>query len=85
LVWGGTVQRENRATKFERPKMKTESANTFGGQPRGAFKLKDAAIYLAVSQPTIHRLIHRGLLRPNRATRHLIFPIAELDRFLSEG
>jgi hypothetical protein len=25
-----------------------------------------------------------GLLRPNRKLRHLLFPIAELDRFLRE-
>ena len=53
---------------------------------RGALKLKPAAQYLGgLSVPTMHRLIQRGLLRPNRALRHLIFPVAELDRFLREG
>jgi hypothetical protein len=51
----------------------------------GAFKLKPAARYLGgLSVVTMHRLIDRGLLRPNRALRHLIFSKAELDRFLSE-
>jgi hypothetical protein len=51
----------------------------------GAFKLKSAARYLGgLSLPTMHRLIDRGLLRPNRALRHLIFSKAELDRFLAE-
>jgi helix-turn-helix protein len=52
----------------------------------GALKLKEACQYLGgLSVPTMHRLIRRGLLRPNRALRHLIFPVAELDRFLREG
>jgi hypothetical protein len=52
----------------------------------GALKLREARAYLGnLSVPTMHRLIHRGLLRPCRQVRHLIFPISELDRFLREG
>jgi Helix-turn-helix domain len=52
----------------------------------GGLKLKSAAVYLGgLSVPTMHRLIKRGLLRPNRATRHLLFPVSELDRFLHDG
>ena len=52
----------------------------------GAMKLKDAAKYLGgVSQITIRRLIERGLIKPNRALRHLLIPVSELDRFLAEG
>ncbi len=51
----------------------------------GAFKLKPAAEYLGgLSVPTMHRLVERGLLKPNRSLRHLIFPVAELDRFLRQ-
>jgi hypothetical protein len=51
----------------------------------GALKSSDARKYLGgISVPTMHRLINRGLLRPNRATRHLLFPIKELDRFLNQ-
>ena len=54
--------------------------------PVGALKLKPAAQYLGgLSVPTMHRLIRRGLLRPNRAVRHLLFSREELDRFLREG
>jgi len=53
---------------------------------RGALKLTEARAYLGgLSIPTMHRLIQRGLLKPCRATRHLLFPIAELDRFLRDG
>ena len=52
--------------------------------PVGALKLKGAAKYLSVSEITIRRLIDRGLLKPNRATRHLIFDIRELQRFLEQ-
>ena len=65
--------------------MKIETSG--GATPlRGALKLRGACVYLGgLSVPTVHRLIKRGLLRPNRSTRHLLFPVAELDRFLREG
>jgi len=53
---------------------------------QGALKLREARQYLGgLSVPTMHRLIKRGLLSPNRSTRHLLFPVSELDRFLREG
>jgi excisionase family DNA binding protein len=53
---------------------------------RGALKLKDAAKYLGgVSDITVRRLIERGLIKPNRVLRHLLIPVSELDRFLTEG
>jgi Helix-turn-helix domain len=52
----------------------------------GALKSPQAREYLGgISEPTLHRLIKRGLIRPNRSTRHLIFEIRELDRFLRDG
>jgi excisionase family DNA binding protein len=51
--------------------------------PIGALKLKDAAQYLGgVSTVTVRRLIKRGLIKPNRSLRHVLIPVAELDRFL---
>jgi excisionase family DNA binding protein len=53
---------------------------------KGALKIKDAAKYLGdVSHVTVRRLIKRGLLKPNRALRHILIPIPELDRFLAGG
>lgn len=52
--------------------------------PVGALKLKDAADYLGgVSTITVRRLIKRGLIKPNRSLRHVIIPVAELDRFIT--
>ena len=53
--------------------------------PVGALKLADAAKYLGVSPISVRRLIKRGLLKPNRALRHLLIAVSELDRFLAEG
>ena len=54
--------------------------------PKGALKIKDAAQYLGgVSNVTVRRLIQRGLIKPNRALRHILISIGELDRFLEEG
>jgi predicted site-specific integrase-resolvase len=52
--------------------------------PIGALKTKEAAQYLGgVSIITVRRLIKRGLIKPNLALRHIIIPIAELNRFLA--
>ena len=53
--------------------------------PIGALKLKDAASYLGVSPMSVRRLIERGLIKPNRALRHVLIPVGELDRFLKGG
>jgi excisionase family DNA binding protein len=54
--------------------------------PVGALKIKDAAQYLGgVSTITVRRLIARGLIKPNRALRHVLIPVVELDRFLAKG
>jgi excisionase family DNA binding protein len=51
--------------------------------PIGALKIKEAAQYLGgVSTITVRRLIKRGLIKPNLALRHILIPVAELDRFL---
>jgi excisionase family DNA binding protein len=50
----------------------------------GALEIKEAAAYLGgISQNTVRRLIERGLIKPNRALRHILISKAELDRFLS--
>jgi len=50
-----------------------------------ALKLKESCQYLGgISQITLRRLIRRGLIKPNRALRHILIPIAELDRFLAK-
>jgi excisionase family DNA binding protein len=52
----------------------------------GALKIKEAAQYLGgISTISVRRLIARGLIRPNRALRHVLIPVAELDRFLAGG
>jgi hypothetical protein len=51
-----------------------------------AMKMREARLYLGgLSIPTMHRLVRRGLLRPNRSTRYLIFARSELDRFIKDG
>ena len=51
----------------------------------GALRIRDAASYLGgISVITVRALVKRGLLRPSRGTRHLIFSLVELDRYLKE-
>ena len=67
-------------------KKKRTEQNGSGNVEPGGFKLKPAAQYIGgLSVPTMHRLIQRGLLKPCRSLRHLIFSREELDRFLREG
>jgi excisionase family DNA binding protein len=61
-----------------------QTKNVPSPAPRGALKVQPAADFLSLSKPSIYRLVARGLLKPNRATRHLLFPVAELERFLRE-
>jgi excisionase family DNA binding protein len=52
--------------------------------PKIAFNVKEAAWVLGVSARTLRRLVHRGLLRPSKASRRFIFSYAEIERFLKE-
>lgn len=46
--------------------------------------LAEAARMLGCSSATLYRLVQRGLIHPNRATRRYLFPIKELERFIAE-
>jgi excisionase family DNA binding protein len=50
--------------------------------PVSAVKTGEAAKRLSVTPKTIRSLVKRGLLKPNRSTRHLLFSEEELERFL---
>jgi len=51
-----------------------------------ALKLKEACEYLGgISNITLRRLIARGLIKPNRALRHILIPVSELNRFIGSG
>jgi hypothetical protein len=63
--------------------MKT-SNNQRQSTPKLAFSRQEAAEAIGVSPVTIDRLTARGLLKPSRATRRPLFPVAELERFLRE-
>jgi DNA-directed RNA polymerase specialized sigma24 family protein len=52
--------------------------------PKLALSRVEAADSLNISPATIDRLVKRGLLRPSRALRRPLFPIAEIERFLRE-
>lgn len=53
--------------------------------PPRALQLKRAASSIDVSEMSMRRLIKAGHIKANRALRHYLIPIAELDRFLEEG
>ncbi|MBI5385637.1 MAG: helix-turn-helix domain-containing protein [Verrucomicrobia bacterium] len=52
--------------------------------PRLAYRVRETAQMLGVSDKTVRRLVARGLLRPSRALRHLLIPHFEVERFLKE-
>jgi helix-turn-helix protein len=52
--------------------------------PKLALTRVEAADALNISAATLDRLVKRGLLRPSRALRRPLFPIAEVERFLRE-
>ena len=64
--------------------MTEQSNDSFRNVSPGALKLKASCAYLGgVSEITLRRLIKRGLIKPNRALRHILIPVRELDRFLA--
>jgi excisionase family DNA binding protein len=69
-------------------KAKRAANKNIGSVPAnvGALKLREACQYLGGIHPaTLRRLVQRGLIRPNRILRHVLFPVSELDRVLEEG
>ena len=82
-LWGLLLQNQEHEDAYM-PQLK--SAPRDAKVSPGALKLKEARQYLGgLSTPTIHRLMKRGLLRPNRALRHLLFSREELDRFIRDN
>src|SRR4029453_3937734 len=72
-----------KAQNTNKPYIFNETTTTLN---QGALKLKDACAYLGgISPASLRRLIKRQLLTPNRALRHILIPISELDRFLEVG
>jgi hypothetical protein len=57
------------------------SRSTGASVSKRLYTLKEAALSLGMSTASVRRLVDRGVLKPNRALRTLMFPPAELDRF----
>jgi hypothetical protein len=51
---------------------------------RGAYKIREAAIYLGVSVVQVRRYIRRRLITRLPGIRHVVITKAECDRFLRE-
>lgn len=50
-------------------------------KPRLFYTVKEVAIELHVSEVTVRRLIGRGLLRPNKAIRHIRIAKEQIESF----
>ena len=59
----------------------TESNQRRRSSSAGFFTVPEAADYLRVSDKSIRRFVSRGLLRPSKALRKLIFPREQLETF----
>ena len=79
-----TTRRNGSSKRAAKRKKRSYNSMADPPPPAGAYKLEPAAKYLGgLSEPTMHRLIQRGLLVPVRKIRHLLFTRVELDRFLN--
>jgi len=52
--------------------------------PKLAYTRKETAAALGLSAVTIDRLTERKLLNPSRATRRPLYPVTEIERFLTD-
>lgn len=50
--------------------------------PRRCYSIRETATTLGVSQSSVRRLIHRGILKPIRVLRHLLIPVNQIDDLL---
>jgi excisionase family DNA binding protein len=76
------------SNKMRKPNMPKQKSRVTEGSPAGAgaLKIKAAAKYLGgISPLTLRRQIDAGNIKPCRTLRHLLIPVAELDRWLAEG
>lgn len=55
------------------------------GADKIAYSRSESAALLGISEPSLDRLVGRGLLRPNRSLRRPLFSRVELERFLDEN
>lgn len=54
-------------------------------EPPVMWDRKQTASFLHVSLPTLHGMIHRGLLTPSKAGQRTLFDSAEVTRAVAEG
>lgn len=54
-------------------------------EPPAMWDRRQTADYLHVSLPTLHGMIHRGLLTPSKAGQRTLFDSAEVTRAVAEG
>ena len=81
----GTEQHRIAKIKTQIAAKRVRAAERASVEPQ-AFRLEEARHFIGgLSVPTMYLLVRRGLLRPNRSTRHMIFSREELLRFLREG
>jgi predicted urease superfamily metal-dependent hydrolase len=82
------LTRTQKRVAAERAKQKAPKRSNVTSTPAivGAMKMRDACAYLGGIHPaTLRRLVERGLIRPNKVFRHLLFPVDELNRVIEEG
>jgi Helix-turn-helix domain len=72
--------KRTRAKRAPRPPQQSSAPSLIG-----ALKYPGAARFLGISEATLRRATERGLIRPNKMFRHVLFPIEELQRALREG
>jgi len=50
---------------------------------KGFYTIREAAVYLSISEKSVRRLVNRGLLKPSKALRKLLIPISQLEDFFN--
>jgi hypothetical protein len=82
----GNVGVKNQLQKSGRGAAKRPRRNVLADTQPAALKYPEACRYLGgIHEATLRRMVERGLIRPNKMLRHVLFPVAELNRVLQEG
>jgi hypothetical protein len=80
------VSVKNQIQKSGRRAPKRLRKNVLADTEPAALKYPEACRYLGgIHVATLRRMVERGLVRPNKMLRTVLFPVAELQRALREG
>ena len=84
LLFEIVIQELQRVVRTEIANMNRPANRKEKPPQRKHYSVKETAWQLNCSEVTVHRLINRGLLRTNKATRHIKISCKQIEQFVGD-